>query len=75
MDLAFLEKNEIAREKIKLDREKLNRDTRLQRRDLALDRAKLLLERARGGEKSEDLQQQIDLALEEIQRMKNGEDA
>ena len=75
MDLAFLEKNEIAREKLKLEREKLERDTRLQRRDLALDRARLLLERARGGEKSEDLQQQIDLALEEIQRMKNGEES
>jgi hypothetical protein len=75
MDIAFLEKNEIARQKLELEKEKLARDTRLQRRDLALDRARLLLERARGGEKSEDLQQQIDLALEEIQKMKNGEDA
>lgn len=74
MDLAFLEKNEIAREKLKLDREKLERDVRLQKRDLALERAKLLLQRVKGGEKSADLQEQINLALDEIERMKKGED-
>ena len=75
MDIAFLEKNELAREKLALEKQKLAQDQRLTRRDLALDRAKLLLERARGGEKGEDLQKQIDLALDEIERMKKGDDA
>lgn len=75
MDIAMLEKNEIARQKLDLEREKLARDTRVARLNLTLERAKLLLQRARGGEKSEDLQQQIDLALEEIEKMKRGEDA
>ena len=75
MDIAMLEKNQIAREKLELEKEKLARDLRLQRRDLALDRAKLLLQRVKGGEKGQDLQQQIDLALEEIEKMKRGEDA
>jgi hypothetical protein len=75
MDLAFLEKNDIAWAKIELDRKKLAQDQRVTRRDLALDRARILLERARGGEKSEDLQQQIALALEEIHKLKHGEDA
>lgn len=74
MDLAFLEKNQIAREKLELEKQRLALDVRLTRRDLALDRARLLLERARGGEKSVDLQKQIDLALEEIHRIKHGED-
>lgn len=75
MDIALLEKNELAREKLELDKRKLDLDTRVQRRDLALARAKLLLERVRGGEKGDDLQQQIDLALEEIEKMKHGEPA
>lgn len=75
MDIALLERNEIAREKLALEKRKLDVDRRVMRRDLALDRAKLLLERARGGEKGEDLQQQIDLALDEIEKMKHGEDA
>lgn len=75
MDLALLEKNDIAWARLDLERKKLANDQRVTRRDLALDRAKILLERARGGEKSEDLQQQIDLALEEIHRLKHGEDA
>lgn len=75
MDLAFLEKNQIAREKLELEKKRLALDIRVTRRDLALDRARLLLERARGGEKSEDLQQQINLALEEIRILKHGEDA
>lgn len=73
-DIASLEKNEIAREKLALEREKLADNLRHQRRDLLIERARLLLERARGGEESEDLQEQIDLALEEIQKMKRGEE-
>lgn len=74
-EIAVLEKNEIARQKLALEREKVAGSTRDQRRELVLDRARLLLERARGGEESEDLQHQIDLALEEIRKMKYGEDA
>ena len=73
-DLASLEKNQIAREKLALDREKLAQDNRVARLSLALDRARLLLERVRGGEKGGDLQQQIAFALEEIERMKRGEE-
>lgn len=75
MDIALLEKNEIARQKLELEKRKLDQDRRLQRMQLALDRSRLLLERARGGERGEDLQQQIDLALDEIEKMKHGEDA
>lgn len=75
MDLAFLEKNEIAKQKLELDRIKVTNDVRVQKRDLVIERAKLLLQRAKGGEKSTDLQQQIDLALDEIEKMKHGEDA
>lgn len=75
MDVAFLEKNQIAREKLELEKKRLSLDVRITRRDLALDRARILLERARGGEKSEDLQQQINLALDEINKLKHGEDA
>lgn len=75
MDVAFLEKNQIAREKLELERRRLDLDVRITRRNLALDRARILLERARGGERGEDLQKQIDLALAEIERMKKGEDA
>ncbi len=74
-DIAALEKIELGREKLALEKERLARDVRVQRLSLALDRAKLCLERARGGEKSEDLQEQITLALEEIEKMKRGEDA
>ena len=74
-DIAALEKIEIDREKLAIEKQKLAQDLRVQRLSLALDRAKLLLERTRGGETGEDLQQQIDLALEEIERMKIGEDA
>lgn len=74
MDLAFLEKNQIAREKLELEKRKLDLDIRIQRRNLALDRNRLLLERVKGGERSQDLQQQIDLALDEIEKMKKGED-
>ena len=74
-DIAKLEKNELTREKLELDRQRIAQDSRVARRDLALDRAKLLLERVRGGETGAGLQSQIDLALEEIQRLKTGEDA
>lgn len=74
-DIAMFERNDLARTKLELDKKKLEQDGRVQKRDLALAQAKLLLERARGGERSEDLQQQIDLALDEIERMKRGEDA
>lgn len=72
-DVAAFEKNALLERKLALDEQKLAQDQRLARRDLALDRARLLLERARGGESGEELQQQIDLALEEIQRLKHGE--
>lgn len=75
MDFALLEKNQIAREKLELDRIKVTNDTRVSRLQLMLDRAKMLLQRAKSGEKGGDLQQQIDLALDEIEKMKHGEDA
>ncbi len=75
MDLAFLERNDIAKQKLDLDRQKLAQDVRVTRRDLALDRARILLERSRGGERGEGLQKEIDLALDEINRLKHGEDA
>jgi hypothetical protein len=75
MDIAFLEKNELAKQKLDLDRQKLAMDVRITRRNLALDRNRILLERARGGERGEGLQKEIDLALDEINRLKRGEDA
>ena len=74
MDFAFLEKNEIAKRKVELEEKKHAEDKRVEKRDMLLVRAKILLERARGGEKGGDLQEQIDLALEEIHKMKHGED-
>jgi hypothetical protein len=74
MDIAFLEKNEIAHQKLELDRQKLAMDVRVTRRNLALDRTRLLIERVRGGERGEGLQKEIDLALDEIARLKRGED-
>ncbi len=75
MDLAFLEKNQIAREKLDLEKRRLDLDVRITRRNLALDRARILLERTRGGERGEGLQKEIDLALQEIDKLKRGEDA
>jgi hypothetical protein len=75
MDFALLEKNEIARQKLELDRIKVANDRRVSRRDLVIERMKNLLQRAKGGEKSQDLQSQIDLALDEIEKMKHGDDA
>lgn len=72
-EIAILERNELVREKLALEQQKLTLDNRVARRDLALDRARLLLERTRGGERGEDLQQQIDLALAEIEKMKQGD--
>jgi len=74
-EVAILERNELARQKLELDRRKLEQDNRVARLMLALDRARLLLARVKGGEKSSDLQAQIDLALEEIDKLKHGEDA
>lgn len=73
-DVAAFEKNELTRQKLELDQQRLAQDQRLARRDLRLDRDQLIFERLRGGEKSEDLQQQINLALEEIEKMKKGDD-
>lgn len=73
-ELAALEKNQIAREKLDLDREKLEQDNRVARLGLSLERARLLLVRVKGGEKGGDLQAQIDMALDEIERMKRGEE-
>ena len=73
-DIAALDKNELIRQKLDLDRQKLAMDVRVTRRNLALDRNRLLLERARGGESGAGLQQEIDLALDEINRLKRGED-
>ena len=74
-EIAALEKADLDRQRLELDRVKVANDNRVARRDLALARAKLLLERVKGGERSEDLQSQIDLALEEIEKMKRGDDA
>ena len=71
-DIAALDRNELARQKIELERQRLAQDQRVTRRDLALDRTKILLERARGGEQGAGLQAEIDLALSEIQRLKTG---
>lgn len=60
--------------RLELDRERLERDNRVARQALALDRARLLLTRQKRGETGADLQEQIDLFLEEIERMKRGED-
>lgn len=73
--VAQLERNEISRLRLELDRERHATDQRVARRDITLDRARLLLERSRGGETGADLQAQIDLALDEIQRLKTGEAA
>jgi hypothetical protein len=70
--VAQLERNEIARQRLELDRERHATDQRVARRDITLDRARLLLERSRGGETGADLQAQIDLALAEIQNLKHG---
>ena len=74
-DVANFEKNALIQQKIDLDRQKLAMDVRVTRRNLALDRNRLLLERARGGESGAGLQKEIDLALDEINRLKRGEDA
>lgn len=74
-EVVAFEANAIAREKLELERIKVAQDNRVARRNLALDGARLLLQRVKGGEKGETLQAQIDLALEEIERLKNGEDA
>ncbi len=64
-EIVALEKNEIARAKLAFDahRKECNH---------LLNRATLLLKRKQGGEESEDLQHQIDLAIE---KMRLGEDA
>lgn len=74
-EVAIFDRNELLRQKVELDKQKLAQDARVARRDLALERARLLLTRVKGGEKGGDLQAQIDLALEEIERMKRGEEA
>jgi hypothetical protein len=70
-EIATLERNDIARQKLEYD-------NRVDRLLLALDRARMLLTRVKGGEcgvGGGDLQKQIDLALDEIEKMKRGEDA
>lgn len=74
-DVAIFERNELARQKVELDKQKLAQDARVARLQLLLDRARLLLARVKGGEKGADLQAQIALALDEIEKMKRGEDA
>lgn len=67
-EIAAFERTELARQKLKLEQEKLDYH---RSRDAALAKAQALLERAQEGE---DLQQEIDLMLEEIKRMKYGDD-
>lgn len=67
-EIATFDRNDIARQK-------LEHDTRVDRLLLALDRARLLLTRVKTGETGGDLQTQIDLALDEIEKMKRGDDA
>lgn len=74
-DIAAFEKNSLTERKLTLDEQRHARDTRVERLLLILERYRLIFERSRGGEKSDDLQQQIDLALEEIEKMKKGDDA
>ncbi len=74
-EIAKLERNELLRAKLELDRQKLEQDNRVARQALALDRARLLLARQKRGETGADLQEQIDLFLAEIERMKRGEEA
>lgn len=71
-DIALLEKIEIARDKLALDREKLTRYAYHQRVDSLIARANLLLARSRRGEESPELQREITLVLEEIDRLKQG---
>lgn len=66
-DIAAFERNELAREKLALEREKFAHQA-------LLKQAEALLRRTQEGDDGEDLQDQIDLALEEIQKMKRGED-
>ncbi len=67
-EIAAFERTELAREKLELEREKLA----YQRgRDDALEQARVLLQRATH-DKSAELQRQINLALEAINKMKHG---
>lgn len=72
-DIATLERNEIAREKLALEREKLDLNAHKQYCEDLFNRSLALVRRAEGGEKSGDLRLQIKLALEEIEKMKRGE--
>jgi hypothetical protein len=74
-DVVAFAKLDLDERKLALDERKLALDNRVARLSLALERLRIPLERARTGEKSEDLQQQISLALEEIHKLKHGEDA
>lgn len=74
-DVVAFAKLELDKSKLELDRIKVSNDSRVARRDLVIERMRSILERARGGEKSTNLQEQIDLALEEINKLKHGEDA
>lgn len=67
-DIASLERNELARERLAFDREK---HADQQRRDAVLEQAQKLLDQAKGNA-GENLQFQIDLALAEIHHMKHG---
>jgi hypothetical protein len=75
MEVAALERNDIAKAKNALLERKVETDVRVARANLTLERARLALTRVKGGERSEDLQTQIDLALEEIEKLKHGDDA
>lgn len=74
-DVAALLKADLDAQRLELDKQKLALDNRVTRLSLRIERDRLIFERLKGGEKSADLQQQIDLALDEIEKMKHGEDA
>lgn len=76
--LTALDRNELARERLALERERLALDTRHQRCAAMLDRAEELLKNAPTRENTRkahaNFQLQVDLMLEEIERMKFGDD-
>lgn len=74
-EVAALLKADLDERRLELDRQKLAQDTRAARLLLRLDKDRLLFERLKGGEKGADLQEQIALALAEIEHLKHGEDA
>lgn len=68
-EIAAFERTELAREKLELEREKVAYQ---RRRDAVVEEARVLLQRATR-DRGADLDQQVELILEEIEKMKRGE--